>query len=168
MNDDLETNGQDCHEAKVHDDGPVLQWRCHPMKRRPWVSVAVTVFVALVVVLVYYGTERSQAFATLAMVVMFASLAKFYFPTSYKLTDDKIYVKTTTQTLIKEWSIYRSCHPDKNGILLSPFTRPTRLENFRGLYLMFSENRDDVVSFVKARVSSTAKHPVSSDKEPKV
>ena len=164
MNDDLETVGQDRHEAKTEDDSSiVLKWRCHPVTRRPWVSVAVTVFVALVVVLVYYGTEHSKAFATLAMVVMFASLAKFFFPTSYKLTDKKIFIKTTTQTLVKEWSIYRSFHPDKNGILLSPFARPTRLENFRGLYLMFSENRDEVISFVKAHISSDAKRPSGSD-----
>ncbi|MFQ6008506.1 MAG: hypothetical protein ACE5K8_06075, partial [Candidatus Zixiibacteriota bacterium] len=118
-----------------------IEWTAHPVKRKPLVSVLVTFFIILVVVIVYY-TMNSKTFAILAMVIMFVSLAKFYFPTTYRLTRDRITIKTMTQTLHKDWSIYRSCYPDKNGILLSPFVRPSRLENFRGIYLIFSNNRD--------------------------
>jgi len=128
-----------------------LEWTCHPVKRKPLVSALVTLFIFAVVAIVYY-TTASRAFGVLAAVVMLASLAKFYFPTTYRLTSNKITIKTTTQTLRKDWSIYRSCYPDKNGILLSPFIRPSRLENFRGLYLMFANNRDEVIEFVKAHI----------------
>jgi hypothetical protein len=57
------------------------------------------------------------------------------------------------QTLNKDWSQFRSCYPDKNGILLSPFAHPSRLENFRGLYLMFEGNRDAVTACVKGRLA---------------
>lgn len=139
----------------------VLEWTSHPVKRRPLVSALVTVFIFLVGMVVYY-TTMSKAFGTLALVVMFASLAKFYFPTTYRLTGDRITIKTTTQTLRKDWSMYRSCYPDKNGILLSPFVRPSRLENFRGIYLMFSNNRDEVIEFVKAHI---VKKPDSDSQE---
>lgn len=128
-----------------------IEWTAHPVKRKPLVSVLVTFFIILVVVIVYY-TMNSKTFAILAMVIMFVSLAKFYFPTTYRLTRDRITIKTMTQTLHKDWSIYRSCYPDKNGILLSPFVRPSRLENFRGIYLIFSNNRDEVINFVKAHI----------------
>jgi len=42
---------------------------------------------------------------------------------------------------------------DKNGIFLSPFRKPRRLENFRGIYLMVGENRDEVISFIKERIN---------------
>jgi hypothetical protein len=131
--------------------GRVLEWTTHPVKRRPMVSIMVTVFVLLISLIVYY-TTMSKMFGGLALVVMFASLAKFYFPTTYRLTDDRITIKTMTQTLHKDWAIYRSCYPDNNGILLSPFVRPSRLENFRGIYLMFSGNRDEVIQFVRERI----------------
>ncbi len=137
--------------GQTDDAEPTLEWTCHPVKRRPLVSAMVTLFIFVVVALVYY-TTASRAFGVLAAVVMLASLAKFYFPTTYRLTHDRITIKTTTQTLHKDWSIYRSCYPDKNGILLSPFVRPSRLENFRGIYLMFNNNRDEVTSFVKAHI----------------
>ena len=121
------------------------------MKRRPLISVLVTLFI-FVVIAVVYATTDSRAFGLLAAIVMFASLTKFYFPTGYRLTADEITIKTTMQTLHKQWSAYRSCYPDKNGILLSPFVRPSRLENFRGIYLMFADNRDEVIKFVKEQI----------------
>jgi hypothetical protein len=138
------TNGSESVE-------PVLEWTTHPVKRRPWVSVLVTLFVFVVGILVFYTTD-SRAFAVLALVVMFLSLAKFYFPTTYRLSPDGVTIKTTTQTLRKEWSIYRSCYADKKGILLSPFVQPSRLENFRGIYLMFNENSEEVTAFVKEHI----------------
>jgi hypothetical protein len=119
------------------------------------VSAVVTLFVLLVVVIVYYAT-MSKALAVLAGVIFFLSLARFYFPTSYRLSDKGITIKTVTQTLNKHWSLYRSCYPDKNGILLSPFLQPSRLENFRGIYLMFAGNREQVTEFVKARIGRKA------------
>jgi hypothetical protein len=89
----------------------------------------------------------------LAMLIMWGSLAKFYFPTSYQLCESHIIVKTLLQTLKKDWSLYRSCYPDKNGILLSPFAQPSRLENFRGLYLMFEGNNKAVTDCVTARLT---------------
>ena len=137
------------------DEGEVLEWTCHPVKRRPIVSVAVTSFLIVLVVLIYSVTG-SPAFALLAMVIMLASLAKFYFPTAYRLSDKRIMIKTTTQTLYKNWSVYRSCYPDKKGILLSPFAAPSRLENFRGLFIMFNDNGKVVTEFVRSRIGGQA------------
>jgi hypothetical protein len=137
--------------AEEVDEGETLEWTCHPVKRKPLVSAAVMVLI-LVVGAAVLSFMQSGLFAVFSVVVMFAALAKFFFPTSYRLSDRRIMIKTTTQTLYKDWVIYRSCYPDKNGILLSPFAEPSRLENFRGLFIMFSENRDEVTEFVKARV----------------
>lgn len=133
------------------DEGEVLQWTCHPVKRKPLVSVVVSLFIVALAVFVYWAT-MSNWFTVLAVVILLASLGKFYLPTKYRLSDKGITVKSTTQTLRKDWSLYRSCYPDKNGVLLSPFVGPSRLENFRGLYLMVGDNLDEVVAFVKERI----------------
>ena len=84
---------------------PVLmEWTCHPVKRRPLVSVLATFFVLLVSAMIHYATD-SKGFALLGLVILLASLAKFYFPTTYRLSDKRIMVKTTTQKLHKDWSI---------------------------------------------------------------
>ena len=49
----------------------------------------------------------------------------------------------------KGWKNYKSFYVDKNGILLSPFKKPSRLENFRGVYIRFHKNKEDVINFVR-------------------
>jgi hypothetical protein len=95
--------------------GESLEWVCHPVKRKPWVSVGVCLIIIIVPLLVFFGTA-SIGFAIFAFVVMIASLAKFFFPTRYRLDCSGVTVKTTTQTLTKAWSLYRSFYPDKNGV----------------------------------------------------
>ncbi len=136
--------------------GPCIEWQVHPAKRRPWVTALVSAFILLVSFLVLVATD-SKWFSFFSLVVLFASLAKFFFPTGYRLDEQGVTIKTTTQTLRKEWNLYRSYYPDKNGVLLSPFPSPSRLENFRGIYLIFDRNRDEVVAFVERQMKQTGK-----------
>ena len=126
------------------------------MKRRPLVTIAVTIFVVICGMAVYMATEQSQIFTVLTIVILYASLSKFYFPTSYAMNNEGIAVKTMTQKIVKPWSMYRSYYPDKNGVLLSPFTQPTRLENFRGLFVMFDGNREEILAYLKDRIKPAA------------
>lgn len=132
--------------------GPVLAWTAHPVKRKPLVSVLVTLFIFLISYLVLTSTG-STVFLVLSLVIMFGSLAKFYLPTRYELRDDGLIVQNISYTLKKSWDQYRSFYADKNGLLLSPFRERSRLENFRGLYLMFEKNNDQVTRFVSAHIN---------------
>lgn len=143
----------DASSADDQESGATLEWVSHPVKRRPLVSVAVSVFIIACCAITFISTN-STWFAGLALAILIGSLAKFYFPTRYRLSPKGVTIKTTTQTLTKEWRLYRSCYPDRNGILLSPFEEPSRLENFRGLYLIFNNNADDVTSFVRRHIAS--------------
>ncbi|MBD3402141.1 hypothetical protein GF420_04545 [candidate division GN15 bacterium] len=138
--------------------GPSLEWVSHPVKRSPLVSLAVTVFIVACCIITYAVTE-SGWFAGLALAILFGTLAKFYFPTKYRMDDRGVTVKTMTQTLTKEWKLFRSFYPDKNGVLLSPFAEPSRLENFRGMYVMYEGNRDEVVSFVRRHIGEEDTEP---------
>lgn len=148
-------------------ESPALEWRVHPARRRPWLTALVTLFILLVSFLVLVATE-SRWFSFFALVVLFASLAKFYFPTGYRLDERGVTIKTSTQTLNKEWKLYRSFYPDRNGVLLSPFPEPSRLENFRGIYLMFEKNRDEVISFIQQQMTRTIapSRPHSTEERP--
>ncbi len=128
-----------------------LDWVCHPAKRNMKITVAVSILIAVLVVVVYYATF-SVWFTILGFLILTGSLAGFYFPTHYQFTENKIIIKTTMQTLEKKWSQYRSYYADKNGVLLSPFGRPSRLENFRGIYIKFWYNKDEVMAIVKDKI----------------
>lgn len=129
----------------------LLAWQTHPIKKRPLAAVLVTLFILFIPFMVLSITS-SQIFGFLSLVVLFASVAKFYFPTYFRLTVDEAIIKSSTQTVAKKWSEFRSYYPDKNGVLLSPFVDKSRLENFRGIYLMFQNNNDDVMKIVKQKI----------------
>jgi len=129
----------------------ILDWICHPAKRNMKVTVGVSILIAILVVVVYYATF-SVWFTILGFLILTGSLAGFYFPSHYQFTKDKIIIKTKMQTLEKKWSQYRSYYSDKNGVLLSPFARPSRLENFRGIYIKFWYNKEEVMAIVKDKI----------------
>jgi hypothetical protein len=130
---------------------PILEYVCHPAKRDMRVTVLATIFIIVCVVLVWL-ISFSLILTALAVLILFGSLGGFYFPTRYTFYDDHFEIKTTIQNLRKNWSMYRSYYPDKNGVLLSPFARPTRLENFRGQYIKFAGNRDRVMDIVRSKI----------------
>lgn len=133
------------------DLGEVLEWTVHPVRRKPLISVLVTLFIVAVGIIIYVSTE-SQLFTILGLLIMSLALAKFYVPTKFRLSDKNIMIAGTTQKLYKDWQQFRTFYPDKNGVFLSPFVEPNRLENFRGLYLMTDKNKDEVTAFVKSRI----------------
>lgn len=136
-------------------DESLLVWVTHPAKTRRKTAVIVIAFLVFLVVLVYSWTA-SAVFTAIAALVLWGSLTQFFLPTTFEFTAAKVKVKYTFNKIEKEWSQYRSYYPDKNGVLLSPFIRPSRLENFRGLYIRFQANRDEVMKIVKEKIAFVA------------
>ena len=132
-------------------DPALLAWTSQPAKARPRVAIAVGVFIVALVYLSYVLTE-SPLFAVVAALILWGSLSQFYLRTTFEFTEQKVKVKYVVNKIEKDWSQYRSYYVDKNGVLLSPFIRPSRLENFRGIYIRFANNRDEVVAIVKSKI----------------
>ena len=140
------------HQDTQPDARPIVEWVAHPARNRPVAAVLVAVFVAMVAIGIYSWT-CSVLFTVLASVILTGSLAGFYFPTRYEFHDDKVVAGYTLTTIRKEWSQFRSFYRDGNGVLLSPFPSPSRLENFRGLYLRFGEcDRERVMEFIRTKI----------------
>lgn len=128
-----------------------LHWSTHPVKKKTLVSVLVILFLLIIWTLVFLTTQ-SLFFTTLSVLILLGSLSSFFLPTYYELDEKKIKIIFFLTTREKEWGMFRSFYVDKNGVLLSPFERPSRLENFRGVYVRFNQNKDQVVDFVKSKM----------------
>ena len=125
-----------------------LSWVSHPAKIRKTAATWVLLFIFIMFVVVYV-VSNSILMVLLAAFIFTGALSTFFFPTKYELTKDKVKVKYLFNKVEKEIKNFRSYYPDKNGVLLSPFMRPSRLENFRGLYVRYHQNKDEVDSFIK-------------------
>jgi hypothetical protein len=150
--DELHTVHGDANERPDVGSRPLLEYVCYPAGRNHIITILTTIFLAICVLLVWLLTF-SLFMVAVAIVILAGSMAGFYTRTRYQFYDDHFTVATTFQETEKSWSQYRSYYPDRNGVLLSPFLRPTRLENFRGIYIKFNGNKDDVMGIIRSRIS---------------
>ena len=140
----------------------VLSWTSHPLKKSRKKTIYLILALFLIWSLVFWATAYSWAFLFLAVLILTASLSPFFFPTRYELTQDKVKVHFLAVKKDKAWSEFRSYYPDKNGVFISPFAKPNRLENYRGLYLRYERNQEEVLSFVKAKINYQAQTEASA------
>ncbi len=124
-----------------------IEWSVFPARNRKKVVVALAIILPFLVIV--YVT--SGVYWTLfSAVVLLASLSQFWTVTKYRLDDEGVTIKRPLYTIKKPWSHYRRYAVDKNGVFLSPFPRPSRIDAYRGNYLLFGEaDREKIVEFVK-------------------
>ena len=134
-------------------ENEVLCWTSHPLKKSKKKTALLLVSLFLIWSLVFWASSYSWAFLFLAVLVLTGSLSPYFFPTRYELTPDKVRVHFLAAKKERGWSEFRSYYSDKNGVFISPFAGPSRLENFRGLYLRFNGNKEQVLEFVKSKIS---------------
>ncbi len=127
-----------------------LSWISHPARERPITAVLVSIFIMMVMVVVYYVMDRSLFMMIIAGFIFALSLSTFYFPTTYTIDEKKVTIKYRFSVKERNLSAFRQYYPDSHGVLLSPFLFPSRLENFRGFYLRYGRgNKAEVDAFVK-------------------
>jgi hypothetical protein len=83
-----------------------------------------------------------------------ASLSRYFFPTRYALDGDGVSTQHLGLKQRRSWAEFRRADEHRDGIFLSPSARPSRLDSFRGVFLRFAQNREDVVRFVRCHVPS--------------
>ncbi len=89
--------------------------------------------------------------AIFSILILFVSLGSFFIPTEYRIDEQGIRVKRFIYSYYRPLSEFRRIYILKNGVLFSPFSRPTFLNNFRGLFLLFPKDREGIVEYLKKR-----------------
>ena len=132
---------------------PQLTWEVHPL-RENWMRSALLLLFLLLLFLGIYWLFQSVSVSLLSAIFVTGSLYKYFVPFRFELYEHQLIVTAPFYRLTKPWSGFRSLYVDKNGVLLSPFAKPSRLENFRGVYVRFGANQSEVVDFLKAKIST--------------
>lgn len=127
---------------------PILTWKVHLLREQPSKLLLVIPAAALSLVA---SCVLFQTF-TLGLIVLFlimASLAEYLFPIRYQLDERGASARTLTSLTRIEWRRVKKYYLDDHGIKLSPLSRQTRLEAYRGVYLRFGDRRDEIIRAVK-------------------
>jgi hypothetical protein len=80
------------------------------------------------------------------------ALAPYFLPTDYELDEEGAHMRFLGRKKRVSWEEVRRFDVDKQGIRLSPFRRPSRLDSFRGASLRFCRNSDEVIAFVRRKL----------------
>ena len=140
-------------------DHEVLEWVSLPAKNNVKGVVLITgsVLAAMLSIglLTHSGGSSIHSaigWAAFSGILLTFSLRNFFLPIRYTLDADGINVKEFLYNRQRPWDQCKSFYPDRFGVLVSPFAFRTRLENFRGVYLRFAENKEEVLDFCKRKI----------------
>ncbi len=147
------TSEEEPQENETVDKENALEWASQPARESTRKTLLLIGFLLFVWIYVYFWA--GGFWTLLAVVLLGGSVLPYFALTKYKLDPEGVTVFKTFYKVQKRWSQFRSYYPDKSGVLLSPFSQPSRLENFRGLYLRFSGNRDEVLDYVSQKIETS-------------
>jgi len=132
---------------KGSDKRPRLIWTVHLARRRPRQAKAVVAVIVLAGAAAGYGFQ-TPLLGILALVLLTAAVSDYLFPLRYVLGPEGISVKGLLHRRVMPWSRLRRVAKDDLGVKLSPLPRPSRLEAYRGIYLWFADNADQVMATI--------------------
>ena len=122
------------------------------MVEEPVRNLIVAAFLILTAVALWLAT-RNGYWVVLGVVVLLAAVRQWFLPTRYRVDDQGAQMQLLFYRRRQDWSRIKRASANRRGVLLSPFPFPSRLEAFRGMYLRFSGNRDEVMRFIEARIN---------------
>ncbi len=128
-----------------------LEWSVFPFKedrRRSAIVVAIVIGSGFLV----YVAFGDIFLGVLSVVILFVSLHTYFTRTTYCLTAKGVEIRSSVGRTFKAWSEFKRFSADAKGVTLSPFAKPSRLEPFRSVRLLYGGNREDVVEFVSKNI----------------
>lgn len=115
-----------------------LAWRAHPAADRPAQAV-LAIGIILVVAGFVYVTSESIGFALLSVLLLTAALNRFFLPSRFTIDEEGITAAYPLRRLRHKWNELQRFVWDDYGGYLSTRARPSRLDAYRGMHLLFEE-----------------------------
>ncbi len=88
----------------------------------------------------------------ISLVLLLVMTATLYLPIRYRLDEKGVTVFFLGAPNFRKWGHYRNFYQHDTGVHLTTMPTPSALDPFRGHYLRYSNNRDEVAAFIKAHV----------------
>lgn len=135
-----------------------LQWTFNPWQRnwrRPAGALALILLIAAIAgfCFTYPGWWPSMiGWGGIGLLLMLGMTTTIYLPTHYQLDERGVEVRFLGTRSFRKWDHYRNFYAHDTGVHLTTMPQPSRLDPFRGHYLLFNENREEILAFIKAQM----------------
>jgi len=139
-------------------DNNLFHWTSFPLLDKPKHTIATFLVIIIVTWLLWEITINAweqPLYYMLGIFMLFVGIIPYFVPTQYYFFDKGIVVIYPIVKIEKLYSDFGCFYADKNGIMLSTFSRPRRLDSFRGQSIRFSRDkneREEIIEFLKDKV----------------
>jgi hypothetical protein len=120
-------------------------------KETPTRTILVSLFILAILVFVAL-VYREPLMVFLAILVFALALNSYYLPTRYTLDADGVTIDKYIYHYSRRWSDFRSFVRTTGGLVLSPFSNWTYLDNFRGIHLLLPKDPAPVLKYLAGRL----------------
>jgi hypothetical protein len=137
-----------------------LEWRVHRARETPVRTVIALLLIAgfLVFAFRYFG----PLLGLVALAALAAALHSYFLPIRYRFDADGIQVDKRAFKYSYEWDQFRRWFRTTGGVVLSPFSRRTFLDNFRGVHLLLPRDPEPVLDWLERRLPARRPGPLDS------
>jgi hypothetical protein len=125
-----------------------ISWRVHPVVDdfpRSLGAIVLLIFCSYLFAL-FTGI---LTFGLIAFMVFFLSTMSYFVPINYRIDEKNLIITFLGFDNVQPLSKYRNFYINPAGIHFSTFSTPSALDSFRGNFVRFNRNRQEVVSFLK-------------------
>lgn len=132
-----------------------ITWRVHPARRRVGAACGALLVIAA---FAFAAAEfmESPWWGAFAGCFLFVMLSRFFLPSEFTIDHNGVTARYAWRSLQLAWhDVRRFLHDDQGGYL-STRRRASVFDGFRGMHLMFADNRDAVVARIQARLDREA------------
>ena len=132
-----------------------LQWTVHLLREQPqkaWTAGAIMLLASAVVGVAF----RSAGMGLLALVLLWLATRDYWLPVRYTVDERGARVRYLGAAFDIAWEHVKYVSVASDGVKLSPLPPRSRLEPFRGVYLRFADNRQQVLEAIAFWRGSTA------------
>lgn len=133
-----------------------LRWTIHPLLEEPPAKTGLLILVILGLSVLIAIEFSLPSYGFLSAALLTASMSRYFLPTRYALLESHILIAHLGARRTIPWNRIRRHTVVRDGVLLSPFAQPHRLDPFRGCFLRVRDNREEIIDYVQTRLADAA------------
>jgi len=134
----------------------VAEWTVHPLAQEGRAKTGLLVAIIVGLTLGVFASFGGVGYSLVTLVVLLGALSRYWLPTHYCLDCEGIHSGHLGIRRLRRWDEFARLDVHREGIFLSPFVRPSRLDAFRGCFLRCHGNRDEVIDFARRQIASNS------------
>lgn len=100
-----------------------------------------------------YWIGQAVTWSLISLLLLLGMTTTIYLPVRYKLDERGVTGYFLGVPTFRNWRHYRNFYVHQNGVHLTTMPKPSPLDAFRGHFLQFYKNRDEVVKFIEEHMT---------------